>query len=58
MFTYVDRDKLYFVLGLFGVEYALNMAERESKSHQSWMESNSHRSPLYPNGVDAASQLG
>ena len=55
-FTYLDHDELYFILGLFGVEYALNMAERETKSYQFWIESNSHRSPLYPNGIDAISQ--
>jgi hypothetical protein len=52
VFTSLDTDRLYFVLGLFGIEYTLNLSEREINSYQIWIESNSHRSPLYPNGID------
>jgi hypothetical protein len=49
--TSLGGEKLYFVLALFGVEYALNLAEREVKSYIVWLDIHSHRSPLYPHGL-------
>jgi hypothetical protein len=52
VFTSLDRERLYFVLGLFGVEYTLNLGEREIESYLVWLDTNSDRSPLYPNGIE------
>jgi hypothetical protein len=52
VFTGLDGEGLYFVLGLFGVEYTLNLGEREIESYLVWLNANSDRSPLYPNGIE------
>jgi hypothetical protein len=54
IFTGLGRERLYFVLGLFGVEYTLNLGEREVESYLAWLQTNSGRSPLYPGGIESA----
>lgn len=52
VFTSLAEDTLYFVLGLFGIEYTLNIGEREIGSYEVWLADNSGRSPLYPDGSE------
>jgi hypothetical protein len=53
MFTGLGGDSLYFVLGLFGVEYTLNIGEREIESYTVWLTASSEASPLYPRGIES-----
>jgi HNH endonuclease len=52
LFTGLGGNSLYFVLGLFGVEYTLNLSEREVESYTVWLNANSEASPLYPRGIE------
>ena len=52
LFTGLGGESLYFVLGLFGVEYTLNIGEREIESYTVWLKANSESSPLYPRGIE------
>jgi hypothetical protein len=52
LFTGLGGESHYFVLGLFGVEYTLNIGEREIESYKVWLAANSGASPLYPNGIE------
>jgi hypothetical protein len=52
LFTGLGGDSLYFVLGLFGVEYTVNLGEREIDSYRVWLNANSEASPLYPGGSE------
>ncbi len=52
IFTGLGGETLYFVLGLFGVEYTLNLGECEIESYLAYLATNSGRSPLYPDGLD------
>lgn len=45
------EEELYFVLGLFGVEYAISFVHRRVDSYDAWLVQNSGASPLYPNGL-------
>jgi hypothetical protein len=54
IFTGLGGERLYFILGLFGVEYTLNLGEREIESYLTWLQTNSGRSPLYPGGIESA----
>jgi hypothetical protein len=51
IFTALDREDIYFVLALFGVEYALNLGEMEIESYRVWLAANRNRSPLYMDGI-------
>jgi hypothetical protein len=53
VFTGLGGNSLYFVLGLFGVEYTLNLGEREIECYLAWLQTNSDRSPLYPDGIES-----
>ncbi len=44
-------EELYFVLGLFGVEYAINFGRRDLDRYSAWLVQNSGDSPLYPSGL-------
>jgi len=46
-FIFLDSGTLYFVLALFGMEYAINCAEREVNKYETWLESHGGVSPLY-----------
>jgi hypothetical protein len=54
IFAGLGGERLYFVLGLFGVEYTLNLGEREIESYLTWLQTNSDRSPLSPDGIESA----
>lgn len=51
VFTVLREEQIYFVLALFGVEYALNLGQRTLDSYRSWLDEHSQLSPLYPNGL-------
>lgn len=46
-----ESQELYFVLAIFGVEYALNLEAPNVNAYRKWLAQNSGRSPLYPGGV-------
>lgn len=46
-FIFLDERSLYFVLALFGMEYAINCGEREVTKYETWLESHGGVSPLY-----------
>ncbi len=47
---YTETLELYFVLALFGIEYAINMGEADIEGYKKWLSTNHGRSPLYPEG--------
>jgi hypothetical protein len=46
-FVYTSFNELYFVLGLFGIEYAINLGGPEISGYEDWLEQNGLKSPLY-----------
>jgi hypothetical protein len=57
-FLYTVQHELYFVLGLFGNEYAMNMGGRELDGYRRWLAEHSNRSPLYPEGIEGLDPAG
>ncbi|AIW18817.1 HNH endonuclease [Vibrio coralliilyticus] len=41
-----DNLQLFFIIVLFGVEYAINLASEDMTSYKKWLEENNGRSPL------------
>lgn len=50
-FISIGEQELYLVLALFGVEYALNLGQRNVDNYRAWIIENPGRSALYPNGI-------
>jgi hypothetical protein len=50
-FLYTKGGELYFVLALFGIEYAINMGGPYIDGYQQWLTEKFDNSPLYPNGI-------
>lgn len=48
---YTDRMELYFVIAILGIEFAINLGGPELDGYNIWLNQNSGRSPLYPNGM-------
>ncbi len=46
----VTPEDPYFILELFGVEYALNIGFPEVDKYRRWLIDNANRSPLHPDG--------
>ena len=46
-FIFLDHTTLYFVLALFGMEYAINCGEPEVGKYETWLTANGGTSPLY-----------
>jgi hypothetical protein len=46
---YEQQHTLYLTLAIFGVEYAMNIAEPDTSTYTDWLRRNENRSPLYPN---------
>ena len=44
---YTRKKELYFILVLFGVEFAMNLGGRILDGYMAWLEENDHKSPLY-----------
>lgn len=45
--SYPQLTELYFVLAIFGMEYAINMDAPDTSSYIEWLRRNAERSPLY-----------
>ncbi|MFW1378529.1 hypothetical protein ACEV7K_25330, partial [Vibrio parahaemolyticus] len=41
-----DNLELFFIVVLFGVEYAINLASEDMTSYKKWLDENNGRSPL------------
>ena len=50
-FLYTKGGELYFVLALFGIEYAINMGGPYIDGYEQWLTEKFDNSPLYPNGI-------
>ena len=46
-FLYTEERELYFILAIWGVEYAINMGNVEIKGYLGWLRKNDNGSPLY-----------
>jgi len=44
---YTKSNELYIVLAVFGIEYVLNMGEREIEGYKDWLTQHGFKSPLY-----------
>lgn len=45
MFT--PNGEVYFVIAMFGIEYAINMAGSSIEGYNEWLKNNNNISPLY-----------
>jgi len=41
------QSELYFVLCIFGVEFAINLGGSETEGYEAWLRANRNISPLY-----------
>ncbi len=48
---YTDEQEMYFVIAIFGIQYAINLGRPEIDGFKSWLKSHGNESPLYPKGV-------
>ena len=55
-FLYTPGCELYFILGLFGSEYTLNMGGPQIDGYKAWLADNAQRSPLYPHRLQGTEQ--
>lgn len=46
-FLYIEERYLFYIIAIFGVEFTINMAERDLSRFTSWLKSNDGISPLY-----------
>jgi hypothetical protein len=44
---YTKSSELYLVIAIFGIEYVINMAERETDGYFAWLKEHGFESPLY-----------
>jgi len=44
--VYLQEEQLYFVLILFGIEYAINLTNPEINGYLDWLSQNDNRSPI------------
>ncbi|GAA2583082.1 HNH endonuclease [Streptomyces tubercidicus] len=51
-FLHTNRGEVYFVLALFGLEFSINLGGPVVEGYRMWLEENSGRSPLYPDGIE------
>jgi hypothetical protein len=50
-FVYTTQQELFFVLAIFGEEYALDMGNPNIAGHLNHLKEHGEHSPLYPSGV-------
>lgn len=43
----IDNSEFYFVIAIFGVEYAINLGGNCMDGYESWLEQHDNKSPLY-----------
>lgn len=46
-FLYTPQEELYFIIAIFGYEFAFNMAGPELGGYMKWLAANNYASPLY-----------
>jgi len=46
-FLVTEHHEIYFIIAIFGVEYALNMGGPSVDGYQEWLNKNKQQSPLY-----------
>ena len=46
-FLFTDESECYFVLALFGMEYAINIAGPSIEGYENWLIAHNNNSPLY-----------
>ncbi len=56
-FLVTEGNEWYFVIAIFGVEFAINLGGPEIEGYENWLHKNGHRSPLYPNGLGSIPPL-
>jgi len=49
---YTDNKELFFIVAIFGIEYALNMGNPDISTYLDWLNNNDNRSPLYMEGLN------
>lgn len=49
---YTEKQELFLVLAIFGMEYTLNMGGPEIDGYLEWLSQNDDRSPLYMDGIN------
>jgi len=49
---WTDSNEFYFVIALFGVQYAINMGGPELEGFHTWLSGNDNHSPLYLPGME------
>ncbi len=47
MFLYLPNREVYFVIAMFGMEYAINMGGSSLDGYKEWLSENENISPLY-----------
>lgn len=47
---YTEKQELFAVITILGVEYTINTVSPEIEGYVQWLVNNSYSSPLYPNG--------
>lgn len=45
---FTDMHEYYFIIAIFGVEYAINIGGAEISGYEDWLTKNNNKSPLYP----------
>ena len=48
---YTDKTELFFVIAIFGMQYAINLGSPDVVGFTEWLAVNNNVSPLYPNGT-------
>lgn len=46
-FLFTEKQECYFVIAIFGIEYAINLAGSEISGYEDWLIKNNNKSPLY-----------
>lgn len=46
-FLFIPNGEVYFVIAMFGIEYAINMAGSSIEGYNEWLKNNNNISPLY-----------
>ena len=51
-FLYTDEQMLFFILAIFGDEYAIDLGGPDIEGYRAWLAGNHDASPLYPDGLE------
>jgi hypothetical protein len=50
-FLYTEEYELFFVLAIFGIEYAIDLSSPKIDEYTKWLQKNDDKSPLYLDGL-------